>query len=377
MESTINDHLKFGEPTNMASTTSRTWTARLWQCLAGANRSPKPAPTRPSIVLEQLENRLTPSTTPTVDLAAHGAVGAINDAIFRQFDAQPTGTGVINSFVRLQAPNAKATVQQGYNTDYRKLQFDENTSPQFTRSLQLRDVPVVNFNGVRYREFLLDINQKASQPYLSLDELRLFAGDAPNLHGYDPVTRQLAGRFDPVYDLDAGADNWIRLDARLNQGSGKGDMLAYIPDAAFASAGADAYVYLYSKFGVNATGNAGFEEWAAGQSALTESGGSISGTVTDVTTGLPVANLTIFLDANNNGVLDENEEYVTTDETGYYIFTGLSTGLGDLSTYTVRVVPGEFTDLMGALVAALETDGQNVILNFYLESTGGGTDPGT
>src|SRR4051812_2312785 len=110
---------------------------------------------RPQI--EHLEDRSVPAV---VDLTHHGAIDSANGAIFRQYDAQPTGTGVINSFVRIQTPNAKSTVQQGYNTDHRPVQFDENPSPQFTRLLRLDDVPEVDIGGVKYREFLLDINQK-------------------------------------------------------------------------------------------------------------------------------------------------------------------------------------------------------------------------
>src|SRR5439155_13939178 len=102
--------------------------------------------------LETLEQRVTPST---VDLTTAGSLGTLNGAQFRQVDAQPTGSGVIDSFVRLQAQGAKQTVEQGYNTDARPTQFDENSSPTFTRSLRLSDVPVVTIGGVEYREFLV------------------------------------------------------------------------------------------------------------------------------------------------------------------------------------------------------------------------------
>ncbi|MBI2806750.1 MAG: hypothetical protein HYX68_17360 [Planctomycetes bacterium] len=278
--------------------------------------------------LEQLEDRVTPST---LDLTSHGAIGSINGAIFRQFDAQPTGTGVIDSFLRIQSN--KSMVQQGFNSDHRGVQFNENTSPQFTRSLLLDDVPVVNVGGVNYREFLLDINQKASQPLLSLDELRIYLGGAGNLSGYVASTQQLAG-LNAVYDLDANGDNWIKLDARLNQGSGKGDMLAYIPDSLFTGG---SYVYLYSKFGVNHTPNAGFEEWAAGSTTLTDATGSISGHVFNETTLAPIPGELIYIDANQNGALDNNEVFTFTDADGYYQFGFLATGLGSYSTYQVRI----------------------------------------
>lgn len=313
--------------------------------------------TKTRLQVEQLENRLTPSGTPTLDLTTHGAIGSINNAIFRQFDAQPTGTGVINSFVRIQS--IKGNVQQGYNSDFRKVEFDENTSPQFTRSLTLSSVPVVDIGGVKYREFLLDINQKASQPLLSLDELRFYVGNAPNLHGYNAVDNSLAG-LSPVFDLDAGADNWIKLDARLNQGSGKGDMLAYIPDSAFQTGGS--YVYLYSKFGVNYTANAGFEEWAAGKDSLTANTGSISGFVNDQTTGAGISGVIVFLDANHDGVLDNNEIFTTTDSNGKYQFTFLATGLGDYTTYDVTVLPPDtYTTDTTSIQESLQTNGQQAL----------------
>src|SRR5439155_21409566 len=137
------------------------------------------------------------------------------------------------SFLRVQGASAKGVTQQGYNTDARPLQYDENTSPQFTRALKASEVPTVNIGGVTYKEFLLDINQKSSQPLLSLDQVRLYVGSAGNLHEYDPAAKTLAG-LTPVYDLDGGGDGWVKLDYRLNPGSGGGDMLMYVPAAAFA-----------------------------------------------------------------------------------------------------------------------------------------------
>src|SRR5207248_1638549 len=154
-------------------------------------------------------------------------------------------------------------------------------------------------------------------PRLSLDELRFFvggAGDTGASTGYDTTTNKLAGSLTPVYDLGAG--NWILLNAGLNPGSGKGDMLAYIPDAVFGAGATNSFVYLYSKFGANVAGNGGFEEWAAGKSLVTSAAGSISGTVTLNGTG--VADFVVFLDANHNGLLDSNEVSTFTDANGNY-----------------------------------------------------------
>jgi hypothetical protein len=278
--------------------------------------------------LERLEGRDVPSATP-VDLTARGASGAVNGAILRQADPQPTGSGAIDAFLRVQGAAAHGVVQQGYNTDARPLEFDENRSPTFTRALPLSEVPVVNLGGTAYREFLLDINQKSSQPLLSLDEVRLYVGGTGALRGYDPATGRLAG-LDPVYDLDAGGDRWVKLDYRLNSGSGSGDMLLYVPAAAFAGG---AYVYLYSKFGGHHASNAGFQEWAVGRSPLAATG-SISGVKFHDVDGdgvrdageVGLGDWVIFLDANDNGVLDGDEAYTITDADGRYTFTGLAAG---------------------------------------------------
>jgi len=186
-----------------------------------------------------------------------GSWGIINEAIFQQYSEGPGGSGNIDSFIRIQGFGA----QHGYNSDYRPVEFDEDTSPTFNHSLLLRDIPIVT-NGGLYREFLLDINQNG-QNILSLDSLRIALHTSGNLSGYATIFSS------PLYDLDAGSDNWIELDYSLNAGSGSGDMLAYIPDSLFTGAanyveGGDNYIYLYSSFGENSIADDGFEEWAYG-----------------------------------------------------------------------------------------------------------------
>src|SRR4051812_6529503 len=148
-------------------------------------RTPQPS-------LEPLDERLVPASM--ADLTTRGASAVVDGgAIVRQVDAQPTGTGFIHSFVRVQGAASGGGAEQGDNKDARPLQFDENKSPQFTRSLTLGDVPVVTVNGVNYREFLLDINQTSKAPKLSLDEVRIYLGSGPALSGYDAATHKLAG----------------------------------------------------------------------------------------------------------------------------------------------------------------------------------------
>jgi hypothetical protein len=198
---------------------------------------------------------LAAAAAPSLDLTTAGASGFVNGAFFQQTDAQPTGSGYIHSFVRL---STNQPIEQGYNTDGRRLEFDENNSPQFTRSLLLSDVPIVNKGGTLYREFLLDINQRAGLPrgLLSLDTIEIYLAGRGDMLGY-------AGWGAPIFNLDNPTDNWVLLNYNLNPGSGAGDVLVYIPNALFTGG---EYVYLYSRFGASEgsayPNNAGFEEWA-------------------------------------------------------------------------------------------------------------------
>lgn len=328
----------------------------IFSWISGHHRAPKPVSAR--LVVEALEDRVVPSGTP-LDLTTAGAVAQAGGAIFEQANPQPTGVGVIHDFVRLQAHGAGATVEQGYNSDARPVQFDEKQSPPFDRSLRLSEVPVVNIGGVLYREFLLGVNQSSSSPYLSLDQLKLFVSGSPTLTGYNPSSGLLGG-LSPVYDLGASGD-YIKLDARLSDGNGSGDAFVYIPDSLFGPPGSDPYVTLYSRFGDNFAANGGFEQWAVrGQAAVNASLGSISGTVFNATNPnapVPLAGVTLFLQ-NAEGV---TIGCVVTDSNGNYSFTGLATGLGSLSTYTVvQQTPTGYSPLANQPPFTLAQPGQQV-----------------
>src|SRR5262249_53394819 len=134
--------------------------------------------------LEVLEDRVVPTV---IDLTTLGATGTFNGVIFDQFTPS-SGTGKIDSFVRLSSNNA---TEQGYNTDFRPVQFDENSNSNYTRAIQLSTLPtVIAGGGQLYYEILLDINQSTSSPLLSLDQLRLYVTNSgtvgPNLlHNYN------------------------------------------------------------------------------------------------------------------------------------------------------------------------------------------------
>jgi len=195
----------------------------------------------------------TTSHATMLDLTAENASGEINGAKFMQYTtADPAGSGALDSFLRVHGDDVEA----GVNI-LDPLEFDTKAGA-FTQAIQIADVPSVIFDGIEYLELLLDINEpRSSERYLSLDALAIHLADSGDITGYP-------GSFAPaVYDLDAGGDNWVKLDCGLAPGSGGVDMIAFIPAALFGS-DQSKYIYLYSLFGENEPAHGGFEEWAVG-----------------------------------------------------------------------------------------------------------------
>ena len=137
----------------------------------------------------------------------------------------------------------------------------------WTHDITLAQIPIVVNPGSAtgsYYEFLLDINQTAANPLLSLDSIMIYtrataltsAGTIADLTAAPSVLR---------YNLDSNQDNEILLNYVLNSGSGSGDLFAYINVNNFNGALGTDYLYFYSMFGAKGgdyASNDGFEEWA-------------------------------------------------------------------------------------------------------------------
>jgi hypothetical protein len=192
--------------------------------------------------------RATPADALVCDLTTTGSSCTINSALFQQMAQQPAGSDQI-AFVRMQT---NQSIEQGYNTSFRPVQFNEIRDLTHTHDLLVSAVPVVNIDGVNHRQFGLDINQTGSSPLLSLDMLQVFGSNTGMRTSYPNLGTK-------VYDLDTpSVDNWVTMDSKLNSGSGSGDIWFNLPDGLISSF---EYVYLYSKFGVTIANNDGYEEW--------------------------------------------------------------------------------------------------------------------
>jgi len=190
------------------------------------------------------------------DLSYQGAVETVNGAIYQQWDEpEPMGTGVIDAFLGIQGSGS----QHGYNT-LGAIEFD--TKPG-CESLLLSAIPICEIGGINYREFLLDINQTSTHKILSVDKVQIFLETTDDVSGYPTAFST------PLYDLDSGADSYVKLSDEWGAGSGKGDMLLFVPDSLFTSAvnynpTGNNFIYMYSMCGATFDGADGFEEWAVG-----------------------------------------------------------------------------------------------------------------
>jgi hypothetical protein len=190
-----------------------------------------------------------------IDLGSNDS-GSANGAYYQWTDYGPTGTGVINSFVRVQ----NKVTEQGYNHGLGNVGPWDTKSGIHTRDVQYQDLVKRTLFGIDYYEFLLDINESSghSNEYLSLDNVQIFTRSSP----ITSADESLAGLGTQRFDSDAGGDLTVKLDYSRNHGSGSGDMFLYVPVANFAGALPGDYVYFYSHFGDMFGSDAGFEEWA-------------------------------------------------------------------------------------------------------------------
>lgn len=201
-----------------------------------------------------------------IDLRTQGSsetTGIANGALFYQDTDQSTGTGYIDPFLRLQ----DSPIEEAFNTDYRdngQAPLDAKSDPNFTHSLTFGELAVVTVNNTDYYLFLLDIDEPNAGPKrdISLDEVKIYVGDAPDLADLSTTTLKwsMDGAGDAVVYLNGGA---------LSPGNGGDDMQMLVPTSFFVGVDPNKYMYFYTKFGAtlaadtNMDADASFEEWRA------------------------------------------------------------------------------------------------------------------
>ena len=193
-----------------------------------------------------------------VDLTGANDSGSANGGQFYFTPEQPTGTGVIDPFLRVQANE----MEQGYNTSGGE-PFDDKAGI-WTHDIQFSDLQstTVTLNGGEYFKVLLDVNEPGgNQSVISLDQLAFYTSAIGS-----QTTTDVGSLGTLRWSLDGAGDSYVLLDASRNSGSGSGDMFAYIPVSAFAGTNGDDYIYMFTRFGdqvaADGTTEGGFEEWS-------------------------------------------------------------------------------------------------------------------
>jgi len=286
-----------------------------------------------------------------LDITNPGDSTTIGGVIFTDAVNTGSGTGNYNTFLAI---SNNSGVESGFNSD--DTPPIDNTNSDIdqakTHTVLLSNLVVVTVNGVQYYEFRVDLNEANSDPnaQISLDQFKLYSSTSSGIES----TTQL---FNPAnatleYDMDAGGNVSVLLSDAGSSGSGTDDYAVLVPVSTFA--GLDpttTYIYLYVQMGAadGADWNAGatFEEWNL------QNGATLTGTkfsdldgdgIKDAGEG-PVAGVTIFIDANQNGVLDAGERTTVTDVNGNYSFYGVATGQ---TVWIDEVVPAGATQTTGA-----------------------------
>lgn len=194
-----------------------------------------------------------------------GDSGSSNGALYEWTDFSATGTGVINTFLRVQARGT----EQGYNHSLGFNQPWDTKAGIHTHDIQMQDLVTATITGVNYFQFLLDINESSGHDFefLSLDNVQIYTRNGPITSADESFSHLGDLRFNS--DVGPNGDTTVHLDYSRNNGSGSGDMFLYVPVSLFAGTMPTDYVYFYSQFGGAFPSDAGFEEWAM----LTNSGG--------------------------------------------------------------------------------------------------------
>lgn len=231
---------------------------------------------------------LTPAGSQSLLLT--GAYGGT--AIVADYWSQPTGTGVFQPFLTLDANGQTSTgsnrIEQAYNADGFNQLYLDGHRPNWNTSLRVGDLASINISGTNYFGFILDSNEPGSdKSTISIDNIRIYTSATDNtssvgndISKLDDLGTLRWAMNDPLLNPNSSFnyDNWIKLDSAQenigdgsNGGSGMSDMIIYIPQASFGDAAKTDYLWFYNLNGVhysadiNLASTSGFEEWRAVQ----------------------------------------------------------------------------------------------------------------
>src|SRR6185503_15544517 len=171
---------------------------------------------------------------PPIDLTTGqtDVLSAVDGSIWSSNITQPTGTGVYQPFLRVQANEN----EQGFNTDFTPFPLDSKSPANFTHSVTWGSLATITIGNTDYYSFQLDANENhnKTEGLISLDGLKIYNSSNPN-------DATLAGLGNPLYDLDGVSNQTVFINTDLKPGSGTDDLTCYIPKSFFANVNANDY----------------------------------------------------------------------------------------------------------------------------------------
>jgi hypothetical protein len=217
-----------------------------------------------------------------IDLTTLNAQVTHNGAVFVQ-GGVGAGTGNYDPFLQVQETGpGQDGVEMGYNTEpVGNGEFDtKSISSGNTHSLQVAAVPVLEIDGIEYREFSLDSNDTGGDSFMSVDEIKIFVDNQFALTDYDngaeTFGNDTGSAATKIWDLDQGGNHTILVQTQgLEPGSGVSDITVLVPNTVFpaecsyGSLTCNKYLIFWTMMGEyreddgvpDYDADSGFEEW--------------------------------------------------------------------------------------------------------------------
>ncbi|WP_204115191.1 hypothetical protein, partial [Shimia biformata] len=282
------------------------------------------------------------------DLEAENTSATIGGVTFLNSPNAGSGTGNFEPFLATSDEASTSDgVSAGFNTvsdsnsDINNSFGNNELDKQKTHEVRLVDMPVTVIDGVEYYEIRLDLNESNSDELITLEEFQIYLSSDGAISTYSDLINPSNATM--IYDLDATEDNTLYL-AETSTGSGTDDYTVLIEvslvqayfDANPGESIEDYYFYLYTELGRpgDYDEEAGFDEWNL-QTAGTINGFKFEDAngngIYDEGTESGLGGITVYIDSNNNGILDLGQErYTVTDENGNFSFYGVATSDDDI-----------------------------------------------
>ncbi|TGQ12603.1 MULTISPECIES: hypothetical protein, partial [unclassified Mesorhizobium] len=294
-----------------------------------------PPPQTPPTTFAYVDTHIDITADNTIMDAAGARFSSRDTTIFSNLVSGSSGTGNWSVFAQIQ----NAGAEQGFNSPDGVL--DEKTSSQHNMVIALNSLIKVDADGTvnpngAYYAFRLDMHQTGANPFLSLDQLKIYqsangslgAGSfaaGPDTAGTDPNFHFTSGNTTLAYNMNAGGTYSVLMDAEYDSGSGGGgDVIVLVPTANFNPANGN-FLYFYTAMGFQGgdwSGTGTFEEWSAlsNPAPFSISGTKYEDLTGDGKTADDVAwthgPVTIFIDDDNSGDFSAGDRTTTTDASG-------------------------------------------------------------